>query len=613
MPTRREFIQWTAATGAGLAVGGGLVTGRPGAAPPARAASVAGGLTPYLDPMPILADNAIDATGEGATVNLTAALITSQLHRQLPATTLFGYVGGPHDDRSYLGPVIVAKSGTQVTANYKNGLAPDDYLKVFTNNGSSYTQFNRFTPPAVRILTHLHGGLLTGDSDGNPYADPGAFPSGQTQTVRYPNAGVSDGTPYPHPASLLWYHDHLIGDTRMNVVAGLAGAYLLRDSFDTGSNPLLPGPVGVYELPLVVQDRQFNADGSLLYPVAPLSANGPWIGEYFGDAMLVNGKIWPTLAVEPAVYRFHVLNGCNARILSLRFVRSNDQAVPTYIIGAEGGLLPAGTPVATSRLVMGPAERFDVICDFRGLAGKTLYIKNNNPPNPVSTPAPALAKVMQITVKPTASPGAPMTVPAAGSLQYEPLRTEVENLTKLGPPLLSGGTVTPRVITLNEVGAETPAWELNLNARPYGDPDDPTPVIEQLTWNDVEDWYFVNATGDTHPMHTHLFTFTVMGRYNLDVNGLAAKYGTANGVPRLDAAKLTPFLTSGLMAPPPEETGLKDTVKTNPGQVTVVRAKFIPPTTAFAGGQLTTQKYVHHCHIVEHEDNDMMERVLVTA
>jgi spore coat protein A len=614
MPTRREFIQWTAASGTGLAVGGGLLTGRAGAARAAPTASVARGLTPYLDPMPILADNAIDATG-GGPVNLTTKLITRQVHSQLHPTTLFGYEGGPHDGASYLGPVILAKSGIPVTANYKNELAAGDYLKVFTNNGSSYTQFNPFKPtPEVRILTHLHGGLLAGIDDGNPFASPGAFPSGQTQTVTYPNAGVnSDGTPYLHPACLLWYHDHLLGDTRMNVIAGLAGGYLLRDDFDTGSNPLLPGPIGTYELPLVVQDRQFNSDGSLLYPTAPLSTNGPWIGEYFGDAMLVNGKIWPTLAVEPAVYRFHVLNGCNARILSLRIVRSNDQAVPAYIIGAEGGLLPAGTPVATSRLVMGPAERFDVICDFRGLAGKTLYIKNNNPPNPVSTPAPALAKVMRITVKPTASPGAPMTVPAAGSLQYEPLRTEVENLTTLGPPLLSGGTITPRVITLNEVGAETSAWELNLNARPYGDPDDPSPLIEQLTWNDVEDWYFVNTTGDTHPMHTHLFTFTVMGRYNLDANGLAAAHGTANGVPQLDATKLTPFLTSGLIAPPPEERGLKDTVKTNPGQVTVVRAKFIPPTTAFAGGQLTEQKYVHHCHIVEHEDNDMMERVLVTS
>jgi len=121
----------------------------------------------------------------------------------------------------------------------------------------------------------------------------------------------------------------------------------------------------------------------------------------------------------------------------------------------------------------------------------------------------------------------------------------------------------------------------------------------------------VNTTGDTHPMHTHLFTFRVIGRYDLDVDGLVAADGGPNGVPQLEVDELKPFLTSGLIAPPPEETGLKDTVKTHPGQVTVVRAKFTPPTTAFLDGQLTTQKYVHHCHIVEHEDNDMMERVEV--
>jgi spore coat protein A, manganese oxidase len=613
--SRRELLRRGALGGAGLLLPrGAVLTGSA-----FGATSVAASLTPYVDAMPLLVDNALDGSG-GGTLAVSAALISRKVHRDLPPTTLFGYLrsGGPGTAdplASYLGPAIVANSGVPLTVNFRNNLQPDDYLRVFTNGGSSYTQFNLVKPtPEVRILTHLHGGLLAGIDDGNPYAQPLAIASGQTQTVTYPNAGVNkDGTPYLHPACLLWYHDHLLGDTRMNVVAGLAGGYVLRDPFDTGSNPLLPGPLGKYELPLVVQDRQFNPDGSLLYPTAPLSTNGPWIGEYFGDTMLVNGKIWPTLAVEPAVYRFRALNGCNARILSLRIVRSNDQAVPTYIIGAEGGLLPAGSPVATNRLVMAPAERFDVICDFRGLAGQTLYVRNNNPPKPVSTPAPALTNVMRITVTLPLSGGAG-TIPAVGSLQDPLVVTAVTDLTSLGPPLLSGGTNTDvgtRVITLNEVGAETANWELNLNARPYGDPDDPTPLIEKLTWHKVEDWYFVNTTGDTHPMHTHLFTFRVMGRYNLDVNGLVTKYGTANGVPQLDAEQLKPFLTSRLIAPPPEETGLKDTVKTNPGQVTVVRAKFTPPTTAFVDGQLTEQKYVHHCHIVEHEDNDMMERVIV--
>jgi spore coat protein A, manganese oxidase len=603
MATRREFIKWTAAGGVGLAVAGrGLLDGRALAA-----TSVAASLTPYLDPMPLLVGNAIDATAPGATVNLSTSLISRQVHSQLKPTTLFGYLQSPTSPpaatESYLGPVILAKSGNKVVVNYANGLPPDAYLNVFTNGGSSYLQFNPFGE--VRILTHLHGAVVAGHDDGNPFDTPDAYRFEATQQAVYPNE---------QPASLSWYHDHLLGDTRMNVVAGLAGGYLIRDGFDTGSNPLLPGPIGVYELPLVVQDRQFNADGSLLYPVAPsgpAGTNGPWIGEYFGDVMLVNGKIWPKLTVEPAVYRFRVLNGCNARILNLKITNPNTSAtVPLTIIGTEGGLLPVNPTPGTNGLVMTPAERYDVICDFRRFAGQTLLMKNGNPPNSVvSTPAPSLTKVMQITVLPTASPGAPMTVPGPRSLPANPAVTA---LTGMGPPALSGGTnpnVGTRMITLNEVTPKTPTWILNLNAHPYGDPN---PVIETLTWNTVEDWYFVNTTPDTHPMHTHLFSFIVMGRYNLDVKGFVAANGTPNGVPQLPISTLTPFLKGGLIAPPPDETGFKETVKANPGQVTVVRAKFMPPSTVLdSSGNPTTQKYVHHCHIVEHEDNDMMERVIV--
>ena len=132
----------------------------------------------------------------------------------------------------------------------------------------------------------------------------------------------------------------------------------------------------------MVQDRQFNPDGSLLYPVAPASANGPWIGEYFGDVMLVNGKIWPKLTVEPAVYRFRVLNGCNARILDLRITTADGRAaVPMVIIGTEGGLLPVN-PAGTHGLVMAPAERYDVICDFRRFAGQTAAHDEHRPAGP---------------------------------------------------------------------------------------------------------------------------------------------------------------------------------------------------------------------------------------
>jgi spore coat protein A len=596
MQTRRQFMKSAALTGAGLVVGRAFVgSSRALAAPVGTPA-----LTPYLDQMPTLLDNLIDATG-GLPVNLTTELISRKLHSQLPPTTLFGYLrqGGPgasDTGASYLGPVIVAKYKVPVVAKYTNNLASNAYLSVFTNSGSSYAQFNSFRPAETRILTHLHGAIDSGDSDGNPFATPGAYPSGMTQTATYPNEQA---------ATLSWYHDHLLGDTRMNVVGGLAGGYLLRDPFDSGDNPLLPN--GVFELPMVVQDRMFNADGSLLYPVAPPATNGPWIGEYFGDVMMVNGKIWPSLTVRPAVYRFRLLNGCNARILSLRIARSNDQTIPMTIIGTEGGLLPLN-PAAVNRMVLAPAERFDLICDFRNFAGQTLFMKNNNPASPVKTPAPSLTTVMRFVV----SSGTPSgSVPPAGSLEDPLVNDDVAALTGLGPPLVSGGTVAGRMITLNEIGAGTPAWKLNLNAHPY---EDGSAFTETVKWNAVEDWYFVNFTADTHPMHTHLFSFRVMGRYNFDAKSYAAAFGGPNGVPQQkDVSTLAPYLKSKLMPPDPTETGLKETVKANPGQVTVVRAKFIPPSTVKdpVTGALTEQKYVHHCHIVEHEDNDMMERVLV--
>jgi spore coat protein A, manganese oxidase len=592
MLTRRQFIKRGAAGGAGLIVGGAI------ARVPAQAAqSVATSLTPYLDPMPLLVDNAIDArSAAGASYELTAALVTRKVHKQLPAAQFFGYLraGGPgvtDDLASYLGPALLAKEGVGFSVSYRNGLAPDDFLSVFKTPGAAGASYLQFPPhPEVRTLTHLHGGFVAGADDGNPYVNFDAFASGATQTVSYPNE---------QPATLLWYHDHYLGDTRMNVVAGLAAAYLLRDSVDTGEGGLgLPGPLGKYELPLVIQDRQWNPDGSLLYPVGQPSENGPWIGEYFGDTMLVNGKVWPFLVVDPCLYRFRILNGCNARILNL-----NIPGATMTIIGSEEGLLPA--PAAANKIVMGPAERYDVIVDFSRLAGQTAVVTNTRPPSPVHTPAPPLTKVMQIRVNATNTGGGPTSWPGA-------LPALSEDLRGLGPPKLSGGSVPGRVIALNEVAPETPKWKLNLNAIPFDGQGNT--FRETLQHDRVEDWYFVNTTGDTHPMHTHLFGFQVMGRYNFAVDSFVNAHAGPNGVPQVPVSALAPYLKSGLIPYAQEEAGFKDTVKANPGQITVVRARFSLPSTALnpdgtvAGGE---QRYVHHCHIVEHEDNDMMERMAV--
>jgi spore coat protein A len=422
-------------------------------------------------------------------------------------------------------------------------------------------------------MTHLHGGFVAADSDGNPAVTPNGFGPGETQKVYYTNQQPQ------MPASLLWFHDHGLGATRLNVFAGLAAAYIIRDENDTGAEPNPVGiPGGKYEIPLVVQDRQFNADGTLLYPTNEDELGITWVGEYFGDVFLVNGKVWPYLDVEPRLYRFRILNGCNARILNL-----DVGGVQFWQIGAEGGMFDK--PVPVKQLILAPAERADVIVDFSPLAGMTVPLKNTSPPPPVSTPAPSLTTVMQLRVGTTVTQAGPTRVPAS----LPGVRANLPTPT------------TTRYITLNEIGAETPSWYLDLNGSHFmdGSPTE-TPRI-----GTVEDWVYINLTGDTHPMHTHLVTFQVVGRTPFDAAGYQSKYGGPGGVP--GGIDPTPFASGPMQQPAPEERGFKDTVKANPGYFTTIRAKFDLPS-----GVKSPQSYVYHCHIVEHEDNDMMRPFVVT-
>jgi spore coat protein A len=529
-------------------------------------------LTKYIQPLPLPGAGIVVARATPIGTNqyaFTQKEIARQLHPNLPPTPLFAYDDGSGlaGQAGSFGMAVVAQSGTPLDVSYTNNLPTTypDWIPVDT----------RLTPLGnqVRAMTHLHGAFVAADNDGNPAVTPNGFGPGQTpgktQNCHYPNQ---------QPATLLWFHDHALGATRLNVFAGLAAAYILRDDFDTGgadnANDLPSGP---YEIPLVVQDRQFNPDGTFLYPTSEIEGV-TWIGEYFGDVMLVNGKVWPFLNVEPRMYRFRILNGCNARILSL------DIGGPTFWqIGAEGGMWDI--PVPVKQLVMAPAERADVLVDFSQFAGQTLVIKNHKPHSPVSNPAPQLPQVMQIRVGTTVSQPGPTSIP---------------------PGLVGGrkadvmGTIAAtRYITLNEIDVDEPTWFLNLNGLHFEDPiteTEPTPKV-----GTVEDWVYINMTGDTHPMHTHLVTFQVMGRTPFDVEAYEEDNEDPNGNGVPGGIDPSTYATGPEEPPDPTERGFKDTVKANPGYFTRIRTKFDLPT-----GVTAPQTYVHHCHIVEHEDNDMM-------
>lgn len=556
--TRRGFLRYGAGVSAGFAL--------PWAArlPVARATG-APQLRKYAQPLPLPGAGIVVASPSGANeYSFAQTEIARRLHPDLPPTPLWAY-----DDGSGLGGqvgsfgmAVVARSGVPLRVSFTHKLRETypEWMPVDT----------RLTPlgDEVRLMTHLHGGFVAGDSDGNPAVTPNGFGPGETQSVLYTNQ-------LPQmPASLLWFHDHGLGATRLNVFAGLAAAYILRDEFDTGEEPNPIGiPGGRYEIPLVIQDRQFNPDGTFLYPSSDIPG-ATWIGEYFGDVMLVNGKVWPFLEVEPRIYRLRVLNGCNARIMSL------DIGGPSmWQIGAEGGMWDQ--PVPVKELVLAPAERADVLVDFSKFPGARLVVKNHNPKKPVSTPAPSLEQVMQIRVSSSVSQPGPRSIPSSLPGRKadlpEPLRT--------------------RHITLNEIDVDEPTWFLNLDGLHF----DELPVSETPKAGTVEDWVYVNLTADTHPMHTHLVTFQVIGRTPFDAAAYEEAYEPRSGGGVPGGIDPTPYATGPMEPPDPSERGFKDTVKANPGYFTTIRAKFDLP-----AGVTAPQSYVYHCHIVEHEDNDMM-------
>ena len=335
---RRSLLKY------GAAAGGAAVLAPWMSRIPVTEARPGGSLAKYLEPVPLPGAGIVVATprsvdGGVTRYAFTQREITRQLHPHLPPTPLWAYDDGSGlgGQAGSFGMAIVATTGSAVQAEFTNQL-PQRYPSWIPVDA-------RLTPlgDAVRLMTHLHGGFVAAKSDGNPAVTPNGFGFGGTQTVEYPNEGPQQ------PATLLWFHDHGLGTTRLNVFAGLAAAYLIRDQYDTGGPDNASGlPSGPYEIPLVIQDRKFNPDGTFLYPRSTIPG-ATWIGEYFGDVMLVNGKVWPYLSVEPRLYRLRILNGCNARILNL-----DVGGARMWQIGAEGGMWTR--PVAVKGLVLAPAE-----------------------------------------------------------------------------------------------------------------------------------------------------------------------------------------------------------------------------------------------------------------
>ncbi len=568
--------------------------------------------------------------------------------------TVVKWINGLVDANGNYLPHILPVDQTLHWANPPGGLAGRD------KRGTDQAPYLGPVP----MITHVHGAHTTENSDGYPEAwylpDANDIPAGYAGTgtffdyfqEKYPNLDWGPGfTTFTYPndqrATTLWYHDHTLGMTRVNVYAGPAGFYLIRggpddkvlDSRD-GTMAILPGPApgkGIdpfgtfYEIPIVIQDRSFNADGSLFYPdnraffevlnVPPTSpfldipfipdpaVGGPsdvapiWQPEFFGNMMVVNGQTWPFLDVEQRRYRFRLLNGCNSRFLILQF---SDPNVQVWQIGAEGGFLPAPVDINDvngGQILMGPAERADVIVDFTNVPVSTpITLLNLGPDEPFGGGVPGVdfaasdpattGQVMQFQVVSAAVGGDPTTPPQFLQLPViTPLVSTASrdvSLNEEKSKTVFISTLADGSVVFNPASEEpfgpTAALLGTLNPDNTGNPllwsDD---ITENPGVGDTEEWVIYNFTADAHPIHIHLVQFQVVDRQQLatDAEGMA-----------LQPAQLL----IGTNRPPEAwETGFKDTVIVYPGEVTRVKMTF--DTAGF---------YVWHCHIVEHEDNEMM-------
>ncbi len=564
MLSRRRLLQRGLTTAAGLTLSKTVPAMQQAMASPAQVRSGVR-LTPYVDSLPL--PPVIRATGKpGETIDIEMGQFQQKVHRDLPPTTVWGYNG------SWPGPTIEAQSGQPININWVSKLPNTHLLPIDHSIHGAEASL-----PAVRNVAHLHGACAMPDDDGYPEAwftaqgEHGPHgPKFNPRPSSYPNC---------QPSTTLWYHDHCLGITRLNVYAGLAGFYLIRDEAEKALNL----PQGEFEIPLMLQDRLFHRDGSLYYPKV---VNGPkehpiWIQEFYGDYNCVNGKVSPFLEVEPRRYRFRIVNAANARFYHLRLfisdatgkIQNDSFDVPAFQqIGTDGGLLPAALEIRY--LLIGPGERFDVIIDFSDCEGKSFSLVNDAPA-PYTMGGQYLAEDVLLFKVTKVLSGKDTSVVPEALVPFE--------------PLVPTYATRERLLLVSEKERPSDGYVITGllgNARWH------EPITEDPKAGSTEIWSFVNITGDVHPLHVHLVRFQVLNRQTFDVQAYQ------------QTGKLV--FTGKPMAPESNERPAhKDTIKSYPGYVTRVVMRFDLPHGAQVspGDELL---YVWHCHILEHEDNEMM-------
>jgi spore coat protein A len=729
MISRRQFFKLSAAAGVGMAVpwNSMLLRNAYGAFAGPQTALPGSAIPQFMDELPLLGSGMVLATGTALTIRMeefkadmmpTGFVPAPTPANPAPAPYTGTWVWGYQTDgfptpvapngalATYINPVVLAWRHQPTSITWVNNL-PDTSLTetawaTWTDRTLHWAdplnqghQMTNYAGP-VPAVAHLHGGEVPPQLDGGP--DAWFTPGGIHGHAYWPGLGGGGNTSVynylnTQEAAPIWFHDHALGITRLNVYAGIAGAYLLLDEYH-------PWPIDPTRIvPMVIQDRMFDTNGQLYFPAGPPFSPNPgvhpfWVPEFEGDVICVNGKVWPKLTVANKRYTFWFLNGSNARTYNMFLTDqlSGNFGPPIWIIGTDGGLLDAPVKLdptlpANNSLTMMPGERYLAIIDFAGYEAGVVgpngvaYSGNWLLKNNAKTPFPAgvapggttTGRVMQFVVNPASTLPDEAYNPASNVPLRQPMIRLVNQ--NLGTPGAGVNINKTRQLTLNEVmGPAGPLAALVNNSmwdgmRPSGaminggsapfDPD--TYYTEFPQEGETELWEIINLTADAHPIHLHLVQFQLMNRQRFNVNKYSGLYAAAfvnstgeidpmtglpypNGVyipefgPPLaydpasnpqsggkwggnpDVGLLAkngkPLYLQGPASPPlPQEAGWKDTVIMYPGEVTRIMVRWAPTHLAantpvadayFPFDPNGGHGYVWHCHIIDHEDNEMM-------
>jgi len=453
-----------------------------------------------------------------------------------------------HRGRTLLNPTLRARTGANVNLTFWNALEDPGII-------------------------HWHGFKVDSNNDGHPHY---AVPGGATYAYQFA---------IPNRAGTYWYHPHPHGLSGEQIYRGMAGLFIVEDAEELALQRALDLRLGATDIPLIVQDRRLDADGSPVF--APGSAER--FHGYLGDQVLVNLTPRPHLDVASRLYRFRVLNGSNARIYRLAF-RHGERLLDFAVIGTDGGLLDQ--PRLVQEAFLSPAERLDVLLDLR-------YFPRGDVVSLASLP---FDPMHQVTGQSSSAHGAherhaPRTdhapaaaasaAPIADGAELELMRIRVSSRITYGPSLpsilsriepLAPEGPRPRLITLDQ---QRGIWRIN-GLTYVGDQ---TPIVVKR--GAVETWEIRSLPpGMPHPFHIHGFLFRVTSRTN-----------SPEHVRRVADAK------NGLTV---SDLGWKDTVLVWPGETVRIAIDFSHP-------YLGDQVYMVHCHNMEHEDGGMMLNLKVTA